>query len=398
MRILMISHGYPPTISGVTLVVQKLARAMVRAGHTVTVVTASDRYTPYETDDEGVRLIRIRGLRNPFWDEGPLPAAYPGALDAIARELQPNIIHAHEAAALGRQALRLSRRKGVPVIVTCYYVPHFVGRTLSASGQSNYRTDIVEWVAWRYSVPFFNQFPRVVFGTEAHRRFFLKRGLTAPTTVITNGFDASRYCPTNGIPEDLEQRYPLPSRPRILFVSRLMRDKEIAVLIRAMPAVTAARPAHLLLVGRGQDQPRLEQLTAELGMQAFVHFMGFVPEEDLPAFYRASDLFAIASTCEVQSIPTLQAAATGLPVVAADAVALPEAVAHGESGLLVPPGDPQAMAEAILTILDNPDLAARMGQAGIALAAPHCDERMFELYEQLYLEVGGSAGGWESGD
>jgi glycosyltransferase involved in cell wall biosynthesis len=391
MRILMISHGYPPTISGVTLVVQKLARAMVRFGHTVTVVTTSDRYKPYETEDEGVQLIRIRGVPNPFWHEGPLPAARPGALNAVARELQPDVVHAHEAAALGRQAVRLNHRMGVPAVVTCYYVPRFAARMLSTGGEDNYTTEIVERLGWRYSIPFFNQFDRVVFGTEAHRRFFLDKGLAAPTTVITNGFDASRYCPRgpDNAVEDVERRYRLPPRPRILFVSRLMRDKEIDVLIGAMPAIAADRPAHLLLVGRGQDRPRLERITAELGMEAFVHFMGFVPEADLPALYRASDLFAIASTCEVQSIPTLQAAATGLPVVAADAVALPEAVADGKSGLLVPPGDPQAMAGAILTILDDPDLAVRMGQAGIALARPHHDESMFERYEQLYLEVGG---------
>jgi 1,2-diacylglycerol 3-alpha-glucosyltransferase len=66
MHILMLSHGYPPTISGVTLVVQKVARAMVERGHDVTVVTASDHGAPYQSEDQGVRLWRVRSAPNPF--------------------------------------------------------------------------------------------------------------------------------------------------------------------------------------------------------------------------------------------------------------------------------------------------------------------------------------------
>ena len=110
------------------------------------------------------------------------------------------------------------------------------------------------------------------------------------------------------------------------------RGTEIDVLIRAMLHVCAEREAHLLLLGRGDDRTRLEELTEKSGLQHCVHFLGFVPEEDMPALYRAVDLFAIASICEVQSLPTLQAVATGLPVVAADAVALPELVHDGVNG------------------------------------------------------------------
>ncbi len=387
MHILMVSHGYPPTISGVTLVVQKLSRAMVRSGHDVTVVTASHRHIPHRTEDQGVRLIRIRGLPNPFWREGPIPAAHLGALEEIADEVRPDLVHVHEAAVLGQQALRLKRLLAIPAVATCYFVPRFVGRYLSATDRPS---RMVERVTWRYSIRFFNRFDRVVFGTAAHRRFYLDHGLEAPTAIITNGVDVGRYRPPDGRVEDVALRYRLPPRPRILFVSRLMRDKEIDVLIRAMPAITARQPAHLLIVGRGPDRPRLERITAELDMQDHVHFMGFVPEADVPALYRVSDLFAITSTTEVQSIPTLQAAATALPIVAVDAVALPEVVKNEQNGLLVPPDDPESTARAILRILHDRELAGQMGQASLAISRPHAEARMFQLYEQLYHELNGS--------
>jgi glycosyltransferase involved in cell wall biosynthesis len=253
----------------------------------------------------------------------------------------------------------------------------------------------MEILAWLYSIWLYNQFDHVVFSTSAQRQFFLDKGLEVPTTIISNGVDTSRYRPYDGQTTDVEARYGLPPRPRILFVSRLAKDKEIDCLIRAMPKVLAERQAHLLLVGRGDDRPRLEELTEELGLQDFVHFLGFVPEQDMPALYWASDLFAIASTCEVQSLPTLQALATCLPVVAVDALALPELVYDGQNGFLVPPGDTEAIARAILDILGDSDLAARMGQVGLAISLPHAEEHTFDSYEGLYRQMLSAELAWE---
>jgi glycosyltransferase involved in cell wall biosynthesis len=379
MRFLVVSHGYPPTISGVTVFAQKLARAMVRKGHAVTVVTASDRGQPYEDEDQGVRLIRVRSLSNPFWKEGPVPHIAFRELEAIVHDFQPDLLHTHESAGLALHLLRLGRTAGLPVIATCHYVPRFVTHYLGGAMPA-----LVESLVWAYSIWLFNQFDRVVFDSLAHRSLFVQRGLEVPTAIISCGLDTERYHPPDGTIEAVEQRYRLPPRPRLLFASRLARDKEIDVLIRAMAVICAEREAHLLLVGRGDDRPRLEALAASLGLTRWVHFLGFVPEEDMPAIYRAADLFAIASTCEVLSIPTLQALATGLPVVAVDALALPELVYDGVNGFLVPPGNPEALAQAVLRILNDPDLAARMGRASLSIAEPHAEKHTFELYEELY--------------
>lgn len=383
MRILMASHGYPPTISGVTLVVQKLARAMVAKGHAVTVITASERGDPYRDSDQGVQLVRVRSRDNPFWKEGPIPFIGWDDLEALAEEFQPDILHTHEAALLAWQFLRLGRRRGLPLVASCHYVPRFVAQYLGGE----ITEDWVEPIAWGYSVWLLNQCDCVVFPTRTHQRQFVAHGLTAPTAVISNGMDVVRYAPSDGQDEALEARYRLPPRPRILFVGRLARDKEIDVLIRAMAHLVTEEAAHLLLVGRGDDQKRLEALVDDLGLRPWVHFLGFVPEEDLPALYRSIDLFAIASTCEVQSLPTLQALATGKPVVAAHALALPELVRDGLNGFLVPPGDAEAMAQAMARILRDPELAERMGRAGLTIAQNHAQEHTFDRYEALYKQL-----------
>jgi len=274
----------------------------------------------------------------------------------------------------------MSRRTRIPIVATCHYLPHF---SAIYSGGSK----AIESFVSRNSVRILGRCTHVVFATETHHEAFRQQGLKAPVTIITNGIDVGRYHAYDGQDPDIATRYGLPPRPRILFVGRLAADKEVPVIVRALAHVDHDPSAHLLLVGRGDERPRLEALARELGVQDRVRFVGYVPEEDMPALYRAVDLFAIAATVETQSLPTLQAMASGLPVVASRAAALPEIVRHGQNGLLVPPGDAAAMGEAMRTILSRPDVAITMGQHGSGLAQAHAEQRTFDLYEQLYERV-----------
>jgi glycosyltransferase involved in cell wall biosynthesis len=154
-----------------------------------------------------------------------------------------------------------------------------------------------------------------------------------------------------------------------------------------MPAVISNTPAHLLLVGRGDDRPRLEAIVQSLGMEAYIHFLGHVPEDQLPNLYHACDIFAMVSNCEVQSIPTLQALAAGLPVVAACAAALTEVVVDERNGILIPPGDIPAISQAVLRLVDDPELRVRLGQAGVEIGKAHADEDILCAFDRVYLEI-----------
>ncbi len=386
MRILMVSHGYPPTTSGVTLVVQKVAREMVRRRHQVTVVTASDRGAPYHDYDMGVALWRVRSTPNPFWSEGRLPLLRYERLKAIIAEVRPDVINTHEGALLSWQLYRLEHeRRHIPEILTCHYLPRFVTYYVHV-GEAVERA--VENVTWELSLRMINGFDHVIFPTQTQRQAFVDEGLKRDSTVISNGVDTRLYRPRDGDEDDLEARYSLPDGPRVLFVGRMARDKKIDVLIRAMHHLGRDHPAHLLLVGRGDDRRRLENLAEDLELADRVHFLGFVPEADLPCLYRHSDVFAIASDVEVQSIPTLQAVATGLPVVAAKAAALPELVEDGVNGFLVTPEDAEGFAGSLRRLLDDRAMASDFGRAGLAISREHAQARTFDAYEALYLQYG----------
>jgi 1,2-diacylglycerol 3-alpha-glucosyltransferase len=382
MKILMLSHGYPPVISGVTLVVQKVAREMVKRGHNVTVVTASDNGTAYQDRDQGVELLRVRSAPNPFWSEGRLPLLTYDELLEIVAEVQPDVINTHDSGLLGMQLYRLEHeKKHVPELLTCHYLPRYVTYYVKAGDLVE---QVLEDITWGITMRIINGFDHVIFPTQTQQQAFIEEGLERPSTVISNGLNIRRYSPNDSHEEGIVERYDLPPGPRILVVGRLAKDKKIDVLIRAMRDVTSTHEAYLLLVGRGDDRERLQHLVERLELQDTVRFLGFVPEEDLPALYRHADIFAIASDVEVQSIPTLQAAATGLPIIAAEAAALPELVETNRNGHLVPPGDPAAFATAIREILDDPELAKRLGQASLEIGRRHAEQNTFDAYEEVY--------------
>lgn len=383
LRIMMLSHGYPPTVSGVTLVVQKVSRSLVAGGNEVVVITASDRGVPYEYDDQGVKVVRVRGLKNRFWKEGPLPYLSRVSFRELIARYQPDIIHTHENVIFNLLLLKLHPELRIPIVSSCYFLPRFITHYMYFGAWGNRK---LRGIIWKYIIHSLNQYDQVIFSTRTQRKDFIDHGLLARAVVISNGVDTSRYHGKNGFVEPAVLSR-LPAGPRVLFVGRLMKDKRIDLLIEAMVQVNRVTPANLLVVGRGDERGELERLRDSLGLKDRVHFLGFVPEEDLPALYRASDLFAIASVCEVQSIPALQAAATGLPIVAADAAALPELVVPEVNGYLVKPGDSGALGEAILKVLSDRELAQTFGKASLEISAEHAEITTFKEYEQFYRQV-----------
>ena len=156
----------------------------------------------------------------------------------------------------------------------------------------------------------------------------------------------------------------------ILSVARQYPRKDTATLLRALPDVRRAVPgARLRIVGGGPELPELRALASTLGLGDAVQFEGAVPDDDAVrrAFFEA-DVFCLPSRQEGFGIAFLEAMAAGLPVVAARAGAVPELVQDGETGLLVPPGKPGALSETLVLLLQDRELGARLGRAGLRRA------------------------------
>ncbi len=206
--------------------------------------------------------------------------------------------------------------------------------------------------------------------------------------VIPYGQDLSRFAPTPARAEAaavLKARYG--GGPLVLFVGRLRHYKGVDVLIRAMRDVPTAQA---LIAGIGPEEAGCRTLTGELGLGQRVHFLGEPTDDELATLYRAADVFVLPSTnrAEMFGIVQIEAMASGLPVICTELGTGTSFVnRHGKTGLVVSPNDPAALAEAIVQILDNPDLARRMGEAGLARSAAEFSvdvmvRRTLDLYRE----------------
>lgn len=147
--------------------------------------------------------------------------------------------------------------------------------------------------------------------------------------------------------------------------------------------------AKLFLCGFGSEENRLKELARRSGLEGKVLFLGRVPDEDLRKIYNGVNLFATASTVELQSLVVMEAMASGLPVVSSESMALPELVVDGVNGFAFPPGDSQIAADRIMKILSNPELAKQMGQRSLEFIQNHDFEKTLDAYERLYSQQAG---------
>jgi glycosyltransferase involved in cell wall biosynthesis len=134
-------------------------------------------------------------------------------------------------------------------------------------------------------------------------------------------------------------------------------------------------------------RPTLERLVRSLGIAAHVTFTGFVPDEDLPSLYCIASVFVMAGNAELQSIATMEAMASGMPIVAVDAQALPELVHDGENGFLFPDGRCDRLAACAISLFRDEQLRRRLGERSLQLIQAHDLGNIVTQFESLYRRV-----------
>jgi glycosyltransferase involved in cell wall biosynthesis len=181
---------------------------------------------------------------------------------------------------------------------------------------------------------------------------------------IYNGVDFNFFSP---IRDTLEAKRSLRASGKyvVLYLGRLASNKGISHLLRAMPSIKNEIPDVTLLVGgRGELEGALKKEAAELGVSDVVEFRGHVPQELLPRYYGASDVVVVPSTYEPGGVVPLEALSMKKPVIGARTGGIAEILTSELTGLLVPPRDHVAIAEAVMRLHDDPELAAELGENG----------------------------------
>lgn len=330
-----------------------------------------------------IRRLEKAGIEVCVIDEPDDHKAAQALADYLA-PLEPEVVHNHmfRAEVVGTKAALLLGEKGCrrPAVISTIHS----SRVRCADDRA----------ALRQLTPLMD---RLVVVSKAIERKIREEGrFGAPVSLIYNGVDLDRYnhqqpCCT------LHDEYPIPeTSPIVGVVARLEAEKGHRTLIDAWPAVLAAQPeAWLLIVGEGSERNSLEAQAHALGISERVVFTG--RREDVPAVTAALDVAVLPSYREAQGLSVLEAMALSRPVVASNVGGIPEMVEDGVSGLLVPPGDPEALAGAIVKLLTDHPFADMLAKRGHDLVHDRfCIELMTSQIESLYdaaaLKLRASAG------
>jgi 1,2-diacylglycerol 3-alpha-glucosyltransferase len=348
VRIGLVTDFYYPWIGGPAGVVHNLACGLAQRGHSTFVLAPSPdgptrvdaatrrgsdfafdsgRNSPIVTRARSTAIPVGFGLRVSSWPVG-------AALHWLD-QARPDVVHVHHPFPLCVGAIVACRRRAIPVVATNHTIPecslwgirerHILHSTASRM--------LTVWIAQTLT-----WCDRVVVPTETAAMATAALGYDKPISVISNGVDTDRFSP--GEPnEELRSDLGLDRRPIVLYTGRLDSEKQMDVWIRAAAGMTRSADAQFVVGGQGKERRALENFASKLGLSDRIRFIGYLTDEKFPDLYRLADVFFITSPVELQSISTLEAVASGLPVVAVRSGALPELVDHGRNGYLVAPGD-----------------------------------------------------------
>jgi phosphatidylinositol alpha-1,6-mannosyltransferase len=351
-KILIVTNDFPPRTGGIQSFVHALAMRMP-ADAAVVYAPAWEGAAAYD------RTLPFPVVRHPTSLMLPLPSVRDRAAQLLIEHGCDSVLFG-AAAPLGLVAPAL-RKAGARRIVALTH-GHEAGWAALPGARSVLRHIGESVDALTYPSEYF--------------RLRLARALSpaaaARMVQLTPGVDTTAFRPGTG-GAGIRNRLGLADRPIVVCVSRLVTRKGQDTLIRAWPHVRAAggvRPA-LLLVGGGRAGGRLQRFARELGVAEAVVLTGQVADQELPAYYDAANLFAMPCRTRMGGLDVegfgmvyLEAAATGLPVIAGDSGGAPDAVHDGETGYVVPGGDAAVLTQRLNQLLSDPAAAKAMGAKG----------------------------------
>lgn len=371
-RVALVTSSFAPHVGGVETHVARVAEELVRSGHHVE-VWAVDQGA--RTDDVRPQEFMVRYLPTPLPALNPrslvrFAARFPSAIGAwrqAHREFAPTVLHVHCFGPNGIYGTHLSRRSGVPLVITSH------GETRADDHNAFDESWLLRW-GLRSAIERAGAVtaPSEFVLADLTERFGLTGG-----TVVPNGVDA--------LPRD--RPADAPSGRYILGVGRLGRNKGFDLLVKAFADTRALDDARLTIIGDGPERESLQILARSIGVGGRVEFLGRLAPEAVAVAMQSAIAVVVPSRIEAFGIVALEAWRSGAALIMTNRGGGPEFIRDGEDALLVDPTRTPELVRAIERVTCDPALRQRLVAAGRRRWAEFTWERVATGYEQLYDEV-----------
>jgi len=328
MNILVHTIYFPPEVGGLETHVLTLCQALQRRGHKVTVVTSRSIKGTKKTDEfEGVPVHRLWCPNKKFTGWVITSIAAIPIMWRLSKAAE--LIHVHT----------------FPSVVPAIFPRWFRKKPFVATMHTSHFLRLAKKTLWKIALRFLLNRPDIILAPSVEIRdvaMQLANGIEAYAMV--NAVDVKRFKP-------VEAKIHAENSESIIIVPRRLFEKNgVEFAVRAMPIVRREIDAHLYLIGDGPMKDKLEKLVEELDIADVVHFLGKIPNVDMPAYISSADLIVIPSLMEATSVAGLESMACERPIVASNVGGLPEIVTN-ETGRLAEPGNYEDLAQKIIDVL-----------------------------------------------
>lgn len=380
LRVLIGADTFWPEINGAATFIARLSAGLAERGHDVHIAAPSysnKKLGPQIEEHEGQK-ITVHRIYSWRWYPHPwlrfmLPWRTKQNNAKILDLVKPDVAHFQSHIVVGRGMSIEGEKRGVRLIGTNHFMPeNLLEYTLIIPP---FLRDWAVRLAWKAADRTFRRAERVTTPTQKAADYLEANTSVQDVLAISCGLDAHNYTP------NLKPR----TDNLIVFLGRMVEEKQIDKLIKAFAKLDPALDARLEVVGGGEQEGKLRALAASLGVADRVKLTGYVDEAYLRNALTRATVFAMPSIAELQSISTMEAMASGLPVVAANAMALPHLVHDGENGFLFEPGNVDDFAEKLNRVLTMPEAELlKFKKESLRIVESHDIQRTLDTFESLY--------------
>lgn len=345
------TNTYRPFTNGIVRSVSSFRQALTEIGHNVFVFA---QHVKDYTDEEPF-IFRYPALELPL-QAYPLTIPVSSFVDTLLPALKLDVIHAHHPVLIGQAAAHQAKALHVPLVFTHHT------RYQEYSHYVPLPQELVKKVIDRWVGDYMAQCHHIVVPSHSTREMLAERyGIMDRVSVVPTGIDPTVFSGANG--RSWRQQQGWQDNIILISVGRLAEEKNWRTLLAAMPPVMDAYPqVKLVILGDGSERDELGNYTRELAIANRIQFTGNVPFAEVPNYLKAADIFCFASITETQGIVTLEAMAAGLPVVAVRGSGTVDVVEDGLESILTD-NDSEAIAGALLTLLENKEMQQQFRQA-----------------------------------
>jgi glycosyltransferase involved in cell wall biosynthesis len=366
-------------INGVSGTLRQQAELAIRTGKGLSILTCDHGPRIFEP---GVQNFKPIGVYH--FDEYPdQKLFYPPLLEMLHFVYAGKFTRIHSATPgpIGLAALCIAKTLRLPIYGTYHTALPQYAQILTGD-------EAMEDLTWKFIIWYYNQMDLVYIPSKETGRELEEKGLDpAKLRLFPRGVDVARFNPTRRSPA-LAKRFNMGDGPRLLYAGRVSREKDLHLLAVAFRKLVANRPdASLTVVG---DGPYLDELK-ELLAGTPTTFTGYREGDELASLFATSDLFVFPSATDTFGNVVLEAQASGLPIIVTNQGGPMENILPGETGVVVPAGDAEALLAAIEGLLADPELMRAMGKAGRVYAEARTIEQAFEDYWDMYGDTAAAA-------